>query len=802
MFRNTLSRSIVWAAALLLAFCLPAAFVGAQDAAPTVESTTLSGVLTVIWEDPMNPAAPGAAPIDHFVLTTDDGTDVELQIAATARTPDLYRLAGRRVVVTTGGLADGNSTIAPILPVVSIRAADPTPASGAPNTAAVVGNNKWLTIACKFADVPEEPRNIGFFQEMYRNTFPGLDHYWRTISYGNFNVTGSTAVGWYTLPQPKSAYITGGQLTNRVALLNDCIALANPAVHFPDYAGINIAYNGSNVGASYGGTRPMTLDGVSKTWAVTWLPLWCYGNMSCTVHEMGHGFDLAHVPAGTNQYGNPWDVMSDTWSRCSADLADPVYGCLPQNLSAPYLDRLGWIPTDRKLTIPLGTTTVRLERTIQPGPTGYLMAILPIGEATDHYYTLEARQMVSYDRRLPGNSIVIHEFASGYHELRDFYSDYSSNRPQKLWRPGERWVAPEGGMIVHIDAATSTGFVVTVTGGLETRTMTLRATGDTYVDEATPDTNFGNSLQLKTQAVSSEVPPTGKESHLAFDPGKLPPLVARAYLRLRVQDVVQSQPWPMVQPRSNRCDAASTTPMSEFGLTWKTTQTDGCWLIPYTDWPVTDLNGWLVYDVTGMIAVLGPNAVNWLTVRDSSYYVFSSREGANPPELIIDYLIPPDEPKTTTFTPTNDAYVLSSQKSRVFNTPRLQVRDAAADMNAYLKFNLTGLSGAVQSATLRLWVLDPSPDGGQVYAVSPYYLNTTTLWLETGLKWANAPAIGGAPLDAAGAAAKGKWVELDVTPAVAGNGRASFALSNDSANQVSYGSKEGAHAPQLVVVTK
>lgn len=159
-----------------------------------------------------------------------------------------------------------------------------------------------------------------------------------------------------------------------------------------------------------------------------------------------------------------------------------------------------------------------------------------------------------------------------------------------------------------------------------------------------------------------------------------------------------------------------------------------------------------------------------------------------------------------TFTPTNDAYVMQAKPNSVFGTkPVLQVKDAAKDVNSYVKFNVTGLTGTVQSATLRLWVTNAGPDGGAVYAVSPYYLGTTTQWLETGLKWNNAPAISGAPLGSLGPVAAQHWVELDVTAGVVAalnsGSRVSFALSNDSADTVAYSSLSGVHPPELVIIT-
>ena len=167
-----------------------------------------------------------------------------------------------------------------------------------------------------------------------------------------------------------------------------------------------------------------------------------------------------------------------------------------------------------------------------------------------------------------------------------------------------------------------------------------------------------------------------------------------------------------------------------------------------------------------------------------------------------------DEPAVNqVFQPTNDAYVMEARPNNTYGSQKvLQVMDAARDVNTCVKFNVSSLSGTVERATLRLWVTDPGPDGGAVHAVGPYYRGTTTLWLETGLTWNNAPDIAGEPLDVVGAAMKGRWVELDVTAAVVAaqgdNGRVGLAIVNDSKNVVKYSSKEGAKAPELVVYMK
>ena len=164
-------------------------------------------------------------------------------------------------------------------------------------------------------------------------------------------------------------------------------------------------------------------------------------------------------------------------------------------------------------------------------------------------------------------------------------------------------------------------------------------------------------------------------------------------------------------------------------------------------------------------------------------------------------------PKTTTFTPTNDAFTSSAGPNTVFNTRRLNVKNASQDYVTYLKFNVSSLTGAAQSARLRLWVVDTGYSAGGVFAVPPYYNGTTTQWLETGLMWNNAPTFSGSPLGSLGINPPlNQWIEVDVTPAVltalAGDGRVSLAIPGNDSDVVAFSSKEGAHAPELVVATE
>ena len=80
------------------------------------------------------------------------------------------------------------------------------------------------------------------------------------------------------------------------------------------------------------------------------------------------------------------------------------------------------------------------------------------------------------------------------------------------------------------------------------------------------------------------------------------------------------------------------------------------------------------------------------------------------------------------------------------------------------------------------------------------YNGSTTPWVESGLKYSNAPLISGTPLSSLGSVLTGNWVEFDVRLAINGDGVYSFALTSSSTNSVYYSSmNSGVNTPVLVV---
>ena len=70
-------------------------------------------------------------------------------------------------------------------------------------------------------------------------------------------------------------------------------------------------------------------------------------------------------------------------------------------------------------------------------------------------------------------------------------------------------------------------------------------------------------------------------------------------------------------------------------------------------------------------------------------------------------------------------------------------QSAPINYRSYLRFTVSGLSGAPTSVRLRLYVTEASADGGTAYP-------TGSSWTEAGLTWTNRPAASGGALGSAG----------------------------------------------------
>ncbi|MBK9711673.1 MAG: DNRLRE domain-containing protein [Kouleothrix sp.] len=351
--------------------------------------------------------------------------------------------------------------------------------------------------------------------------------------------------------------------------------------------------------------------------------------------------------------------------------------------------------------------------------------------------------------------------------------------------------------------------------------LTFPPLADTRVQDNTPTTNYGTSSTIRAYGGT-----TNANSYLKFVVAGVNEPIQSVKLRLYVADP-SSVGGSIYQVSNDYLDGSA--PWTETGLIWQNAP-------PISGTPLgslgaVTLGAWVEFDVTA--AVLGDGTYSFAIRSASSNAVYyNSREAtANRPQLVITPSSGPSPTPTSTplvtatptstptpfvtatatstpspwttvsYYPSDDARVQDNNPTTNYGTSaELRARSDTPAYTSYLKFVVSNVAGQVQSARVRLYVVDASSTAGSLYQVSNNYLDGSAPWAERVLTWQNAPAISGTPLSTPGAATLNTWVEFDVTAAVQGNGTYSFGLKSSSTNAVYYSSKEATtNQPQLVI---
>jgi hypothetical protein len=433
-------------------FALPRP-VGAQDVA-------LRGTVNPIWIDaPTQTGVPAGEEHVEYLLTTDDGQRVVLSLTEAQRSELARRRGhGRTVADVSGrwlGRAAGAAGETRILEVRSLRVSKETADGAAFVRQGIVGRQPWVLLLCRFADISGVPHERSWYEDVQRE----VSDYWGNVSYDLLDMSDSRVVGWVDLPEGRFDYLpTGHLLPEFFALADDCLAAADTAVYFPDYYGVAMQFNADFPTGGLGGLNTLSVDGVSRTFGVTWQD--DRADFFVHAHEMGHGLGLPH---SSGPYGNVYDSYWDIMSANNVGPGEP-------HTIAEHKAWLGWIATDRKFVATVGTRqTIEMVRLADPPPTdGYLLAEIPLPDGS--LYSVEARRFVGYDTAIPLEGVLLHHVESVVYSVAsvvDVDGNGDPNDSGAAWTPGETFYDEAAGVEVHVERETPDGYTVTI--GLDAR---------------------------------------------------------------------------------------------------------------------------------------------------------------------------------------------------------------------------------------------------------------------------------------------------------------------------------------------
>jgi hypothetical protein len=241
------------------------------------------------------------------------------------------------------------AVLAVVLTVTAVRLVRAADAS------AISGKQPVVVVLCKFKDKTNEPQSAAYYQGMFSETGVGSGgafDYWRDVSYGQLDLTGTVVKGWYELSQTVAEW----NALTRLQKIDTCATKADADIDFTKYAGVVVLTNQDNLQEDlFGGCCGFTINGTT------------YGNLGAMdaewdqqyngiLHESGHLFRLNHSRTlsqtpGQDDYGDQWDVMSclGCFGTTTTFGRNPTRGAGP-GANVVQLDTAGWVAANRKLT--------------------------------------------------------------------------------------------------------------------------------------------------------------------------------------------------------------------------------------------------------------------------------------------------------------------------------------------------------------------------------------------------------------------------------------------------------------------
>jgi hypothetical protein len=271
----------------------------------------------------------------------------------------------------------------------------------------------WAVLLCRYSDVATETRPPDYYQDLFtRNGTGGVVDYWRQVTYGGLDLTGSRVFGW--MPMSHSTAEIGGLIFpgGRSTLAQwGRAAAAAAGIDLTPYRSVLII---QNFGPDHGAIGLLTDVVVVHT-----NPALCEFGFIC--HEMGHGFGLPHSFAANPDfgYGDGWDLMSfaTTTFQFPVTFRDSS-GSATVGLNARNLTKLGVLESSRRWSPPGPdfSATLVLDPLNQPtvGNHGPLVVEFPPSATRParpdaSTWTVELHQKAGWDQGIWEDAVTIHQ---------------------------------------------------------------------------------------------------------------------------------------------------------------------------------------------------------------------------------------------------------------------------------------------------------------------------------------------------------------------------------------------------------
>jgi hypothetical protein len=378
----------------------------------------------------------------------------------------------------------------------------------------ISGTQPLVVVLCKFSDRTTEPNPRSFYDDQYTASGvgkQGLFDYWKTVSYGQLDLTGTVVKGWYIAERPAGTQLTVAQWNalTRAQKIDACGTAARADVNFNNFTGIIVLTNQSGLSEDlFGSGPPISINGTSYA-NLGYMDAEEDQRMDGIEHESAHLLRLNHSRTlsqqpGQDDYGDPYDIGSCCGVNLNTFNPWGINNRGGPGLNVVQLDTAGWIPPPPPRTTGNSITTLNnsscTQSTIQlaalnhPEATGFLEARIPasifiqkIGTSTTtDRYALEFREASGLDAGILQDTVLVHlhgqDTYSYWVDKSGIAGTYVSASGGTLLQAGDEYVDTTNKAYVAVNKLDSTAHNATLTLGGCKINAALSYSGDTTVD--------------------------------------------------------------------------------------------------------------------------------------------------------------------------------------------------------------------------------------------------------------------------------------------------------------------------------